>query len=437
VIEDTEVTDWAWQADPNASQAIRDGWGPVGLNEAGGIMLGGNNSRIVVQRNKIHDPHLGNNPWDFGHPRGPMGISIQQAGQQNVIRYNELYSAIADDRHWFLDGIGGGENFSDKGVPGSDSDIYHNNIRNVMDDGIEAEGGGLNARVWGNYVDHSISGVATTVAHLGPIYVFRNVINRLRTYHRRTVIDENPPRIPDNGIAEPDDDFFDRGEPFKAYGAARDCSTCPWWGGGRRYFFHNTQLQQPRNTYDPVQVWGDLGGGGGIVASDNGQGMRETVSRNNILDTFRPGNESVSGGLGAALDFGAGGTDTNDFNFDLWNGAILRNPSPTEANGVKNRPTYRSGHGWMAFPRFSSAPNESPETIFGTGLGVGIGNFQLNTTGTSPGLHAGQPLPNFTFDIDNLPFARKSGVEVSANPDMGAHDSASPETMKFGLPAAQ
>jgi hypothetical protein len=53
------------------------------------------------------------------------------------------------------------------------------------------------------------------------------------------------------------------------------------------------------------------------------------------------------------------------------------------------------------------------------------------------GLDAGKPLPNFSLDIDNLPFARKSGVEVSGNPDMGAHVSASPETMKFGLSAGQ
>src|SRR5262249_50064675 len=162
-------------------------------------------------------------------------------------------------RHWYMDGIGGGENFSDKGSPGSDSDVYHNNIRNVMDDAIEAEGGGLNVRVWGNYIDHRATGVATPIPHLGPSYPFRNVTNRLRFNH--TTQKPDNPRLPANGIADPDDDFFDRGPAFKAYGAANDGSV--WWGGGRRYVFHNTLLQQPRNTYSPVQQWGDLGPGAG------------------------------------------------------------------------------------------------------------------------------------------------------------------------------
>jgi PKD repeat protein len=432
IIEDCEVSDWAWR--PNGRQPPSSAWGTVwgatvGRNEAGGIMLGGNNSLIVVQRNKIFDPHLGTSPWDFDHPIGPIGISIYHAGQQNVFRYNEIYSTSPDKRRWYLDAISGTDNFSDKGVPGSDSDVYHNYLRNMMDDGIEAEGGGLNVRVWGNYIDHSNTGVATTTVHFGPTYVFRNVINRLRKYHTRTVMEGNEPRLPENGIAEPDDDFFKRGEAFKAYGAARECLTCLWWGGGRRYFFHNTQLQQPRNTYNPMQQWGDLGASGGIFGGTrNGEGMRETWSRNNILDTYRPGNETVSGGLGTPVDLGAGGTATNNFNFDLWNG----NPPP-EANGVQGRPTYRSGHGWMAFPRLSGAANEPPEFIFGSGLGVGIGNFQLNSS--SPGLSAGALLPNFNFDIDNLPFARKSGVVAGGNPDLGAHDSASPEEMKFGLSA--
>ena len=444
IIEDCELSDWAWR--PNGSQPAPTEWGTVGRGGTGGVHLSGNNSRIVIQRNRIFDPHLGTSPWDFGHSAGPNGITIESAGQQNVVRYNEIYStnpAGEEKKHWYNDGIGGSANFSDKGSPGSDSDIYHNNIRNVMDDGIEAEGGGLNVRVWGNYVDHSMVGIATTTVHFGPTYLFRNVLNRMRTLHTHRWGDN--PRIPPNGISDPDDDFTaplnqgatapaGRGAAFKSYGSV-PTSAGIRWGGGRRYVFHNTVLQQPRNTYDPVQQWGDLGAAGGIGATSD-QGMRETMSRNNILDTYRPGPETAPGGLGGAISIGTNGTATNDFDFDLWSGAISSNTPPFEANGVKARPTFRSGHGWMAFPRFTSAPNQQPDLIFGTGLGVAVGSFQLlNATG-SPGLNAGQPLPNFSFDVDNLTFARKSGVELSANnPDMGAHDGALQETMKFGIPA--
>jgi hypothetical protein len=235
-------------------------------------------------------------------------------------------------------------------------------------------------------------------------------------------------KTPDNGIAEPDDDAWERIEAFKAYGSAVDDNGIRW-GGGREYFFHNTLLQQPKTTYTPQQVWGDLGAGGGIIAAGNGQGMRETWSRNNILDTFRPQGDD-QGGQAAAIEVGAGGTATNSFNFDLIAGAV----SAAEPNGIVARPTYKAGHGWTAFPRFTSAANEAPESNYGTGLGVGIGNFQVGAG--SPGLDAGTPLPNFNFDVDNLPFARKSGVEISGSPDIGAHDSALAQPMKFGLPAA-
>jgi hypothetical protein len=68
-------------------------------------------------------------------------------------------------------------------------------------------------------------------------------------------------------------------------------------------------------------------------------------------------------------------------------------------------PTCKTGHGWSAGPRFTYE-----------GGTLGQGNFQLN--GTSPGLNAGVPLPNFTYDIDNMALARKSGVELDGNPDV-------------------
>jgi hypothetical protein len=329
-----------------------------------------------------------------------MGITIYHGGQQNVLRYNEIYATgnTSDKMHWFLDGIAGTDNFGTQGAPGADSDIYHNYVRNVMDDGIEAEGGGRNVRVWGNYIDHSGgSGVGTTTVHFGPMYVFRNVTNRQRFFHG--------PSHPN-----PDDDGWDRGVAFKAYGVVGG------YGGGREYFFHNTTLQQPGSTYSPPQTF-DLGIGSGIYGADsNNQGVRNTWSRNNILHTYRSNSWDIKVGTGG------GG---NNFDYDLYNCCMVNENGVqfSEPNGVIGVPTYKTGHGW----------NAGPSLTYEGGSAVGIGNFQLNTG--SLGLNVGAPLANFATGIYNTTLARKSGVEVSGNPDMGAHDSASTESMKFGLPA--
>jgi len=93
-------------------------------------------------------------------------------------------------------------------------------------------------------------------------------------------------------------------------------------------------------------------------------------------------------------------------------------------------PVYKSSNGWNAFPRLVAEPGGPASTVFGPGNGIGTGQFQLDAT--SPGLNVGLPLPNFTIDIDNTALAAKSGVAVGGTPDMGAHDSASTESMKFG-----
>jgi len=95
--------------------------------------------RVVVQRNKIHDPRYGANSWDSAHPAGPQGMSFNYCGGNNVIRYNEVTSS--DYRHFYNDGIGGSDNYTTAGFPNYDSDVYGNIVQGVMDDGLEIEGG--------------------------------------------------------------------------------------------------------------------------------------------------------------------------------------------------------------------------------------------------------------------------------------------------------
>ena len=135
VIEDSEIKDWSWRAGSTwddsgcdhrcEEQTNPNTWGvtwPWGVNEVGGIHVSGNNSRIVIQRNVIKEPHHGAFPWDThpdaacsvnpnDHPYGPVGITIYHGGQQNVIRYNDISGHASDNKRWLMDGIAGKENF--------------------------------------------------------------------------------------------------------------------------------------------------------------------------------------------------------------------------------------------------------------------------------------------------------------------------------------
>jgi hypothetical protein len=422
VIEDSEIYDWSWRKGTISTGNTPPtnpvpGWengAEWGINNAGGIHLSGNNSRIVLQRNIIRDPHLGSSPWgpwdpadptDMVHPAGPAGITMFDAGTQNVVRYNEIYSSIADRKHWFNDGLIGRSNFSAGGAPGPDSDIYNNIIRNVYDDGIEAEGGGRNVRVWGNYMDHVGVGIATSTVHFGPTYVFRNVVNRVRQRYDVTS---------DSGQSS--------GIGFKAYGFNGG------FGGGRQYFFNNTFLQMlPSQAGEPGNR--PLGPDAGLISASGGQGMRQTWSRNNILHIWDNNWDSV------AIESGGG---WNDFDHDIHNGDLIdigTNPSVFGSNIVRFGssppvPQYKAQHGPLGGPR-----------LHADGPPYGEGRFQLSIDAT--GEQWGTQVPNFTTGMYHIDLARKSGVEVVTGacnargdpgcPDVGAHQSTSAQPMKFGI----
>ena len=371
VIEDSQVDDWAWRpetrlgANPNA-------WGTFGWNEAGGIHLAGSNARIVIQRNVIKAPHFGSFPWDTGggtcgtntHPAGPFGITVwdgSAGSQQNVIRYNDITGDPANNRKWYQDGIAGGENFSSKGAPGADSDIYRNIVMHAFDDAIEAEGGGRNVRVWGNYISDAKSAVATTIVHFGPTYVWRNVINRLRMCYWTDSDNDAAPSA------------------FK-YGGLED-----GYGNGVRYLFHNTMLQEPQGLFPE-------GGRYGVEAPSNGDGSsRTTISRNNIFHVRKTPNDF-------SVDAGDDATGA-DFAYDVYNGQIRGVTEGTPASIYKfsdGQLFYKNGHGWMSVPALG---------------GNGIGNYQLESG--SKGLDVGEAVPNFS-----------DGYQGSA-PDAGAHESGS------------
>jgi len=165
------------------------GWGRMGGARVWGVMTGSDSAiyaendagHLILQRNLIEYPRGGSNDWESGHPSGPQGITLVDSRGGNIIRYNTIRST---DDHGFNDGFGGGSNFSFKGSPNRDSDIYGNIIANCWDDAIESEGANMNVRIWSNYIHHTFTHVATAATSMGPLYIFRNVFGSSRITHQ-------------------------------------------------------------------------------------------------------------------------------------------------------------------------------------------------------------------------------------------------------------
>jgi hypothetical protein len=257
-----------------------------------------------------------------------------------VIRHNEIFSTTG---RYFNDAIGGEDNFSNTGFPNADSDIYGNDISNAWDDAIEAEGGNNNVRIWGNYLDNTGTGVASTVTSVGPLYMFRNVYNRGRMLGKSSL------------------DTDDRQVFFKSGSDAT-------LGDGRRYVFHNTALQAAQ-----AGVTYGLGSAGGISGTSTTSLTNNTVSRNNIFQNWRPT-------WTAYYDIGAG----NDFAYDMFNGTA----GAAVVGAIVATPVYAAGNGWTSESggQYQLAPGTP-----GYDQGARIANFNDAFTGAAPdvGAHEG------------------------------------------------
>jgi hypothetical protein len=226
------------------------GWGRIGGARSWGVTTGMDSGiyaendagHLVIQRNLIEYPRGGSNDWESGHPDGPQGISLIDSRGGNIIRYNTIRST---DDHGFNDGIGGGSNFSFKGSPNRDSDIYGNLISNCWDDAIESEGANMNVRIWSNYIHHTFTFVATAATSMGPIYIFRNVFGESRISHQ----DRTGGTMIKTGM-----NFIEIN--------SEKVST----GLGWRFIFHNTALQ-PNGALDVF----------------SGHELHNAVTRNNIF----------------------------------------------------------------------------------------------------------------------------------------------------------
>jgi hypothetical protein len=333
VIEDNDISGWGRQGvdRDSAVNANCPGWtNPL--------------ERIVVQRNKMHHPRYDANSWDGNvHPAGAQAVTFNTCGGNHVLRYNEVYST--DGGNYFNDGFSGGPNYSATGFPLADTDIYGNRISHTRDDAIEAEGSNKNNRIWGNYLDQNAVGIASTVVHNGPLYIFRNVHNRNRQRWQVSI-----------------DDSQSRSSFFKA-GMGNG------FGNGRRYVFHNTMLQATQSG-----VSSNLGAAIGLQGN-SGQPLTNTMSRNNIFHVWRSGAVSIGQHSGSV---------NNDLDYDLFNGA-LSSISGMERNGKVGVPTYAAGHGWQAW---GNGNYQLQAGSLGHDQGARLPNFNDGFTGSAPDMGA-------------------------------------------------
>ena len=321
--------------------------------------------QITVQRNKIHNPAFGSNSWDTGHPLGPAPITMYPTGGDNVFRYNEAYSTqdgtlggAPDTSHFHEDGfIMGGDN--DKGI-GPDTDVYKNIVMNYFDDGLETDGDGTNDRVWNNYFDYGgATMISTTSTNLGPVYLWRNIYNRVRMWY-----------------GDPWGNEQDRVAAFKSGGF----STAE--NGGRRYIYHNTLLQPP---YASESAPGPNTLGAGQGAGGTSFPMLDTVSRNNVFDLWK-----TSWQVFADQD------SSDDLDYDT------SNANMTEAHGKTGAAAqYQTGNGWVGTnpgrTNFHGKYRLKPGTN-GYDDGVPIPNFNDGFQGAAPDRGAAEDgLPDLTF----------------------------------------
>ena len=247
VIEDNDISGWGGFESNKKGKGLADTDGAIQCGYWREKDDARRPDRIIIQRNRIHSPRHGANPWLSRargrlHPEGPQGINFDRCGRNHVIRYNEI--ASGNGNH-YNDAIGGADNFSAAGFPWADSDLYGNRIADVYDDGIEAEGANRNVRIWGNSFERVYVAIANAATATGPLYVWRNVAQRME------------------GMYQPEA----RGGPLGPFIKAGSNNAAA--NGGRAYYFHNTAP----------------GAGAGIARA--GGKLYNFVSRNNAWPASR------------------------------------------------------------------------------------------------------------------------------------------------------
>ena len=389
IIEDNEITNWGRIRTTGMNPPLaHDGDAALfcnnGAETANGDDDAGNRThRIVVQRNLIHTPRYGSEPWIQGegssqtHPHGAVAMSFISCGWNHVVRWNEVYStpdAQGQIKH-FKDAFGGspdlhvsGEDMGAGGFPWADSDLYGNAITQTYDDGIESEGDNRNVRIWANYFDHVFMAVGSAATAKGPLYVWRNVTNWMA----------------DMGCPTCDTDTtLNRGIGLIKGGAATDA-----YMGGISYYYHNTLLQPP----PPPGKTRTMGAARPLESIGDGR-FHNFVSRNNILQNHRIDNfRTIAANCSTTYPCTPPTPDNGPgADYDLFNGRLLNAGPNAEANAMALGWGNGSSGNANAIPTYSGGSNY-PSAI-PTDANDWTGDFRL--AASSLGTTNVPLLPNF------------------------------------------
>lgn len=297
--------------------------------------------RLTIEKCKIENLNYSANTWNEYHP-DPSVNTTHPAGscafrsqngleKQLVIRYNEFCSA---DGKYYEDAIQG----QPGGGFGEDADIYGNYMQYVADDGIETDESGMNNRIFGNYISNSLIVVSSQSIRFGPLYVFRNIFERVApAYAGQT-----------NGSL------------------AKIGPGCAWMADMEKhysmeYWFNNTILNR-----DSAGVYIGLYGVAGPKPN--------IVIKNNIIEC------RTAGTLAVSVDpSNAGNIDYNICNKSIY-------PSASNANGTTNT-SFTSYYNSLSY--WNSTTGEANTFIKTTSAGYNSG-FKINNfttyfdSGTSP-----------------------------------------------------
>lgn len=307
-------------------------------------------TRIIIQRNKIHNPRHTSNSWaEFNtenqsyHPYGPQAVMLFEPAGNIVIRYNEVWS---DKDHYYNDILGWGLNGSFKGFPGPDSDIYGNYLANCWDDAIEVEGGGRNIRIWNNYTDFAYVPIATVKNTLGPIYIWNNVFGE--------------------SYSPPGSKYGEYGLGFKSTEHSEQNQYL--------YIFNNTILQP-----------GGLGAGGLGTVYGNNSTLNKITTRNNIFHVH----DSTVYSIGLHYN------NTVDVDYDL---CSKKYPEELATHSVQGIPIYSSEFGFDI--NTMTGNFQLAENSLGYSAGIVVPNFIEKFSGDAPDIGAHQSgSKNFVYGV--------------------------------------
>jgi hypothetical protein len=335
----------------------------VTIRNARYLFVGNGGSHLVVRRSRFEMTRVGFEAITGGYdesrgffvtdnvfigpskwPRPPRiepynAISVSGAG--HVIAWNYI--------HRVADGVHGTEH----GRLAA-SDIHNNDIELCTDDGIEADYGDANVRVFENRVTNCYSGVSAQPIHGGPLYVFRNAMLN---------VEYSPVKLHNDTAGV--------------------------------LIFHNTSVRVGRPfLIDPA-----------------GETVNDVVTRNNLfVGTSGPALSST--GKMIRCDFDHDGYAWEVGPFAQWNGRTYRTPEAARASGqlyrrdgalqLAERRLFASGLRPPADFR-TALPREANDLRLAAGSpaagkGVGLPNFSDGVTGAAPALgccEPGRPLPHY------------------------------------------